>query len=159
MKPKTFSVCLKVIIIFTAIIGLLCLFAVIPKVAEIFQNSFPEFAYWVLPWKIVFTITSLPCFTALVLSWLIGDNIGKDNSFSLINARLFKIFSILALADSIFFSLASIVLWLCGMNHPGMLIVDILIAFIGLAIYVCTSAMSFFVKKAATLQEDSDLTI
>ena len=36
---------------------------------------------------------------------------------------------------------------------------DILIVFAGLAVYVCTAALSYLVAKAANLQEDSDLTI
>ena len=75
------------------------------------------------------------------------------------NAKLFKVFSILALVDSAVFGVASIVYWLLGMNHVGLLLVDFLIVFAGLAVFVCTAALSYLVGKAAVLQEDSDLTV
>jgi len=53
----------------------------------------------------------------------------------------------------------SIAFTLLGMNHPGLILVDLLIVFMGLAVFVCTSALSYLVGKAATLQEDNNLTI
>ena len=46
-----------------------------------------------------------------------------------------------------------------NMNHPGIVIMSLLIVFAGTAIAVAAAALSRLVKKAAALQEQSDLTI
>lgn len=159
MKHDVFAKWLKVVIAGTTMIGLTCCAYVIPQAGKILAGRYPEYSYWLLPWEIVLWITSVPVFVAMVIAWVIASNIEKDNSFTGTNAKLFKIFSLLALGDSIFFLLASIVFWIIGMNEAGLLFIDLLIVFIGLAIFVCTSAISYLVDKAARLQEDSDLTI
>ena len=65
----------------------------------------------------------------------------------------------MALVTSIVFGTGSIVYTFMGMNHAGLLLIQFLIVFVGLAIFVCMAAMSYLVAKAAGLQEDSDLTI
>ena len=102
---------------------------------------------------------AVPCFGAMGVSWKIADNIGKDKSFTMQNAMLFKVFSILALIDSIIFGAGSVVYTFLGMNHPGLMLLDLLVVFFGLAVFVCMAALSYLVGKAANLQEDSDLTI
>lgn len=159
MKHDTFAKWLKVVIVITTLIGIACIVLVIPGLCQILDSYFPEFGGWLLPWQITVDIASIPCFVAMFLCWLIASNIQKDNSFCMANSKLFKIFSYLALGDSIYFAVASIVLWLVNMNHPGLLLIQFFICFVGLAIFVCTSALSYFIEKAATLQEDNDLTI
>jgi len=95
----------------------------------------------------------------MVLSWMIANNIEKDKSFCMANAKLFKIFSMLALGDSAFLLVAMVVLWLLGYNHPGLMLIELLVVFCGLAIFIIASALSYFVAKAASLQEENDLTI
>ena len=159
MKHDLFSKWLRGIIIGTTLVGVLTLTFIIPELAGTFKEKYPEFAYWVLPWLILIYACAIPCFIAMGISWKIAVNIGRNESFTLENAKLFKIYSILALADSIVFFAGSVIYTLCGMNHPGLMIMDILIVFAGLAVYVCTAALSYLVAKAANLQEDSDLTI
>ncbi|MCR5345791.1 MAG: DUF2975 domain-containing protein, partial [Lachnospiraceae bacterium] len=92
-------------------------------------------------------------------SWKIATNIGRDKGFTMENAGLFKIYSVLALIDTIVFLSGSIIYMFCGINHPGILLISLFIAFVGFAVYVCTAGLSYLVAKAATLQEDNDLTI
>jgi hypothetical protein len=104
-------------------------------------------------------MTAIPCYIALVLAWRIASNIGADKSFSLANASLFKWISILAAADSAFFFVGNIVLWLLNMNHPGIVVFSLLVVFAGVAVAVAAAALSHLVVKAADLQEQSDWTI
>ena len=45
------------------------------------------------------------------------------------------------------------------MSHPGVLLLSLLIVFAGIAVTVASAALSHLVYKAASLQEQSDLTI
>ncbi len=159
MKHDLFSKCIKIVIAGTALIGVVSCAYLIPELVRVFKNWYPELSYWVVPWLILIYACAVPCFGALVVSWMIAGNIGKDKSFTMDNANLFKIISIMALATSIVFGTGSIVYTFMGMNHAGLLLIQFLIVFVGLAIFVCMAAMSYLVAKAAGLQEDSDLTI
>ncbi len=159
MKHDIFSKWIKVVIIGTALIGIGACGYLLPELVRVFKRWYPELTHWALPWQILIYICALPCFAALVVGWLIADNIGKDQSFTKKNASLFNIFSLLALGDSVFFGVSCIVYAFLGMNHPGLLLIQFLVVFVGLAIFVCMAALSYLVGKAANLQEDSDLTI
>ena len=159
MKPVVFAKWLKGVIVGTTLIGLTCCIYVIPSLFGTFIERYPEFTSWNMPWKILLYICSVPCFVAMVISWKIAQNIQNDNSFCMENASLFKIFSYLAIGDSIVFMLGSIIYFFMGMNHPGLLIAEMLVVFAGLAVFVCTAALSYLVAQAAELKEDSDLTI
>lgn len=159
MKHDIFAKWLKVVIIGVTIVGITACAYIIPQMSRILAEKYPEFESWATPWMIVLYVCAVPCFAAMVISWMIATNIGKDNSFCMANAKLFKIFSMLALVDSIFLFIAMIALWLMGFNHPGLMFIELLVVFFGLAIFICTSALSYFVAKAASLQEENDLTI
>ena len=159
MKHDLFSKYLRVIIVGMTLIGLVCCAYVIPELARTFEEEYPEFSYWVMPWLVLIYVCAIPCFAAMGISWKIAVNIGKDRSFTMENSKLFKIYSYLAIGDTTVFLVGSIAFTLLGMNHPGLILVDLLIVFMGLAVFVCTSALSYLVGKAATLQEDNNLTI
>ena len=159
MKHDIFSKWIKVVIIGTALIGIGACAYLVPELFRAFKRWYPELTSWVAPWMSLIYVCAAPCFAALVTGWLIADNIGKDKSFTMKNAGLFKLFSLLALGDSIVFGVGSLVYTLLGFNHPGLLLIQMLIVFVGLAIFVCMAALSYLVGKAAALQEDSDLTI
>ena len=159
MKANCFAKWLKAVIIGTTLIGIGCCVYVIPEAMVMFRAEYPEFSYWILPWKLLIYGCSIPCFAAMVISWKIAENIQNDHSFCRENARLFRLFSHLALGDSIVFLVGCVLYLILGMNHPGLMILELLAVFAGLAVFVCTSALSYLVAQAADLQEDSDLTI
>ena len=45
------------------------------------------------------------------------------------------------------------------MSHPGVALFSLIVVFAGVAVAVAAAALSYLVKKAAVLQEQSDLTI
>lgn len=159
MTHDKFARWLKVVIVGVVIIGIACCAYILPELCRIYSAKYPEMASWILPWCIVIYICAVPCFIAMVLSWMIANNIEKDKSFCMANAKLFKLFSMLALGDSAFLLVAMVVLWLLGYNHPGLMLIELLVVFCGLAIFIIASALSYFVAKAASLQEENDLTI
>lgn len=159
MEQKTLSVWLRVIIIIVAVCGLAVYAGVIPLLGESIVLSNPEFDYCFIPWLWLIEITAIPCFTALVFGWRIAANIGHDRSFLLENAELLRIISMLAIGDAVFFFIGNIAYLFVGFSHPGIVLVSLVPVFIGISIAVAAAVVSRLVKKAAHLQEQSDLTI
>ena len=94
-----------------------------------------------------------------VMARRIATNIGRDRSFSNENASLLKWISVLAAADAAFFFLGNVVMLLLDMSHPSVVLASFIIVFAGIAVAVISAVLSHLVKKAAVLQEESDLTI
>ena len=159
MNQNKLSVYLKVILAVIGVCGLVVYFLILPTCGESLHASFPEFAAWHWPWMIFLWCTSIPCFLVLALGWKIAANIGADRSFSSENARLLQRIAWLAAGDTVFFFTGNVVLFFLSMNHPGILLVSLLICFAGVAVTVAAICLSHLVQKAADLQEQSDLTI
>ena len=159
MEQKTLSRWLKGILVGVALCGLIVYAAVVPVLADCMLEGNPEFAAAVLPWKIFIWCSGIPCFGVLFFAWGIASNIGMDRSFTDENAKKLKWISGLAAGDALFFFLGNILLLFLNMNHPGIVLASCVVVFIGVAVAVASAALSHLVKKAAELQEQSDLTI
>ena len=159
MEQKSLARWLKIIILGAGLCGLVIFFVIIPSYGSSLVASYPEFSNRFWPWLIFLWICGIPCYAALVFGWLIASNIGRDRSFTEKNARYFKWISWLAAGDSIFFFVGNIVLLFMNMSHPGVVLLLLLVVFAGVAIAIAAAVMSHQVKKAAALQEQSDLTI
>ena len=159
MEQKTLAKWLKVIIIGAGILGLIVYFAIIPAYGISMRTSYPEFSHCFWPWLIFLWITAVPCYAALVFAWKIAVNIKNDRSFSSENAAHLKVISILAAVDAAYFFVGNIVLLSFSMSHPGIVLLSLLFVFAGVLISIAAAVVSHLVKKAAVLQEQSDLTI
>lgn len=160
MTQQNLSKWLKAIIIGTGIFGLVVFGLLVPSYGASLRSIYPEFSdrYW--PWLVFLWLCALPCFASLFFGWKIASNIGADNSFSFENARLFKIISGLAAADSAFFLIGNWALVFMNMSHPGIaLIFASLVTFVGIAVSVVCAALSHLVYKSAVMKSESDLTI
>ena len=104
---------------------------------------YPEFADCYIPWLIFLILSGIPCYAALVISWKIAANIGKDKSFSLANAKLLKGISVLAASDSAFVFLGNTLFLLLNMNHPSIILTSLFIVFLGIAISVAAKSGRF----------------
>ena len=159
MNRSALSNWLKLIIGVMGLCGLLIYAWIIPSLGQTVAAAYPEFAFCYWPWLILIWITAVPCYAVLGCGWRIAENIREDRSFSAANARLLKWVAVLAAADSGFFFVMNIVLLLLNMNHPGVVLMSLLVLVVGIAISVASAALSHLVRKAAELQEQSDLTI
>ena len=84
---------------------------------------------------------------------------GRDNSFSMKNARSLRAIAFLAAADAVFFFAGNIVFLLLDLSHPSIFLFSCFIVFIGIAIAVASACLSHLVRKAAVLREENELTI
>ena len=159
MNQTRLSRSLKAILAGVGVCGLIVYFAILPSIGDSMHASYPEFAAWHWPWMIFLWLTAVPCYAALAMGWKIADNIGRDRSFSAENARLLQRVAWLAAGDTAYFFLGNVVLLFLNMNHPGILLISLLICFAGVAVTVAAVCLSHLVYKAADLQEQSDLTI
>ena len=108
----------------------------------------------IFPW-----ITAIPCYAALFFGWRIACNIGQDKSFSLENARLLQVIAWLVAGVTLYYFIGNVVFLFLNMNHPGIILIALLICAVGVSITIAAVCLSHLVKKAADLQEQSDLTV
>lgn len=159
MDQKALARWLKGIIIGIGLCGLIFYAAVVPALADYMLEGYPEFSVAVLPWKLFIWCSGIPCFAVLYFAWRIVADIGLDRSFTDENAKRLKWISGLAAGDALFFFLGNILFLFLNINHPGIVLVSFVVVFIGVAVAIASAALSHLVKKAAALQEQSDLTI
>lgn len=159
MNHNKLAIQLKAVITGVCIFGLIIYLWIVPALGKNLAEMYPECAGAYLPWLIFILATGIPCYTALFFAWKIASNIGADNSFCTDNGLLMKRIAKLASADGIFFFLGNIILLFAGINHPGIVIVSLLVMCIAMGISVAASALSHLIMEAAELQEQSDFTI
>ena len=160
MEQKALSRWLKWILIGMALCGVMVYGVAFPTLGRMiadYEEGMYDHCYW--PWLIFLWCSGIPCYAILAVCWKIASNIGKEQAFSMDNARLFRYISRLAAGDSVFFFIGNVVYWLIGYSHPGIVLESLFPIFAGVAISVGTGGLSQLVQKAAVLQEQSDLTI
>jgi len=159
MSQKAIAGWLKGLIIGTFLCVLIIYALVVPTFGQSIARAEPEFAYCYLPWLIFISLTALPCCAALFLAWKISVNIGQDRAFTIRNAKWMKYIAFFIAADGLYFFIGNVVFLLLGMSHPGVSLLSLVIVIACIAISIAAAALSFFIKKAAALQEQSDWTI
>ena len=159
MSQKAIAGWLKGLIIGIALCAVIIYTLVVPSFGSLIAGKTPGFAPFYLQWLIFISITALPIFPALFFAWKIAVNIGRDRPFTLENAKYFKYIALMVIIDGMYFFAGNVVLLLCGMNHPGIALLSLVIVIACIAIAIAAAALSFFEKKAAALQEQSDWTI
>ena len=153
------SLSLKLTVITIGILGAIFFFGALPFVGKWIAELAPEFARAYYPWLILFWITAVPCYMALVLLWRIIKSIDKDELFRNVNAARLRTVARLAFADTIIFMVANIVYGFLNINHPSIFLTSAFVCIIGVAFGICMKALAAFFDKAAALQEENDLTI
>lgn len=159
MKRIELSKWLRFVIILASLMGVLLCLLIIPSLGKDAVNMNPELSYMYWPCLIFLWITAIPFYIALYKLWLISEEISKDNSFCMENAKGLKDISNLALSECILYLLAAILLFSFKVLHPGILIIILFIIFIGVAIAVASATVSHLVEKASNLKNENDLTI
>lgn len=159
MEQKTLARWLKTAVVLVGLCGLFVYAVVLPLCGQTLVGQEPDHAYCYWPWLIFLWVTALPCFGVLGLGWRIAGNIGRDRSFSEENARCLKYAAVLAAFDAALFFVGNVVYLFLNMSHPGVTIASLAVSLGGVAVSVAAASLSRLVKKAALLQEQSDLTI
>ncbi len=159
MKQDALARWLKFIIIGVGICGLITYAVIMPKLCAYLVRHDSMLEQNVLPRLIIIWISAIPCYIVLFLGWKIADNIGRDNSFCLENAKYLKWISYLALGNSGFLFLANVIFLILDMSAAAIMLVVGVIVFIGIAISICAAALSHLVVKAAEIQEENELTV
>lgn len=159
MNQSSMSKWMKLIIIAVGACGSLVYGWVIPSLGQMLAANNPEFAFCYWPWLIVIWITAVPFYVILAFAWKIAGSVRKSRSFTIQNAKRLKWIAVLAATDAGFFFIMNIVYLFLNMNHPGIVLLSLGVFIIGTAISAISAILSNLVKKAADLQEQSDLTI
>ncbi len=159
MEQKSLARWLKLVILGVGLCGLAVYFLVVPGYGLSLRTQYPEFANRFWPWLLFLWGSGVPCYAALFQGWGIATDIGRDASFTLRNALRLRHVAWLAAGDAAYFFLGNLALLFLNMSHPGVTLLSLLVVFAGAAVAVAAGALSHLVRKAARLQEDSDLTI
>lgn len=159
MKQKELSIWLRVIVA----LGFVCVVflggVIAPELGREMAWGNPELAYMFWPCLAYIWLTAVPVIIFMVLVWLIAVEIGRDNSFCVENAQKLRACSILALADTLLYIFAAVVLGAMKALHISVLLLIIGIAAIGFAVTVCCAALSHLTRKAADMKSENDLTV
>lgn len=159
MKQKELSRWLRAIVVLGWIgCGLLSV-VILPVLARDAALDLPEFAHLRWPCLGICWLGMVPVVLALWHAWRIFTEIGRDNSFCVENARRLRCISLLALADCLLCAVSAIFLLASSALHPGILLLLMIAAVIGLGIFAASAALSHLTLKAAVLQDENDLTI
>ncbi|MCR5672109.1 MAG: DUF2975 domain-containing protein [Lachnospiraceae bacterium] len=156
---KRISLSLKITIITIGLLGAIFFFGALPSVGKWIAELAPEFSWAYYPWLILFWITAIPCYMALALLWRIVKSIDRDELFRTVNGTRLRTVARLAYTDTIIFMVANIAYGFLNINHPSIFLTSAFVCIIGVAFGICMKALAAFFDKAATLQEESDLTI
>jgi len=159
MSQKNLSILAKIIIILFAVLGIaFYVIAVLFGGRELLAGA-PELQYCYIPWLIFMELMVIPDYLVLGFAWKIAESISRDRAFSMENSKRFKWISIISLITTVYFFTGNTVLFLLNMNHPAVYIVSFVLVFIGASISAASAILSYLSRKAADLQEESDLTI
>ena len=166
MSQKSLSNWLKIIIVLMVICGIVVYVYAFPELMSslapaMAQSSTQKFAGMgvYFEWMIILWISAIPCYMVLIFGWFIASNIGKDKSFTVVNAKYLKYIMIITLVDCIYFFIANVLMFSGGKSSELIFIVSLIAIFGGVVFAVVMACLSHLVLKAAKLQEESDLTI
>ncbi len=159
MNQRKLANLLKTVIIGAGSCAAAVYLFILPQVGLNIVEKYPEFDYAFWPWLIFLFGTALPVFAALGCAFRVAVEIGRDNSFSKINAKMLKAIAILAAADTSYFFVGNAVLFALSMNFVAIVLLSLLVVFIGFAVTVACGALSHLILKAAEMREENELTI
>ncbi len=158
MAQRELSVSLRVVVVVLGVFLLLVCVLYVPLIGREVTAYFGKPAAGAAVMAFIY-FTAVLGFAALCPAYMIGAEIGRNNSFCVKNAERLKLISRLALVDTVLYVVLTGVL--LGMNamHPSILFVLLSIIMFGVAATVACAGLSHLTKKAADLKSDSDLTI
>lgn len=159
MKQESLAKWLKGVILAVVVCTLILCLYVLPVWGKLIIEEELRVTGGYLCWCILLWLSALPVFGILLLGWKVATEIGRDNSFSETNAISLKYVSVLSLVASLVFFTGNILFLILGINRLGILFLSCLLVFVGLAVSVAAALISHLIYRAATMQEENQLTI
>lgn len=156
MRQKELSVWLRITAIIIGIFLVLSCIFLAPASGREAEETVSG-SYW---WTVIsLYVTAAIAFWALGSAYLIFMDIGRDKSFTHINALRLRRISILAAADAAIYLIIFGVLAVMGALNPVGLLIRGAIALFCAGVSAACAALSHLTAKAAAIQADNDLTI
>jgi hypothetical protein len=151
MKQKELSVMLRVIVILVAA----CVaFLAVVLISGMVAMQEPGMAVMIT----FLCVTLIPVAAALVTAWNIFADIGRDRSFTALNAARLRRISRLALLDTVLYILCGAVRIITGQLHVEVYTIAFIVV-LGFGVTVASAALSHLTQKAADMKAENDLTI
>lgn len=153
---------LKAVVLIIACIAAVFYVLVFPQLIGEIGRIEKSMTWLVVPYTVAVSVSAIPIAAALVLFWQICTDIGRDSSFSVINAKRLRGIGVCAVVDTVYCMVGTISLMVVTPGqggHPSMLLAAAVAVFGGLAIALASFLLSRLVQKAAELKAEHDLTI
>ena len=162
MKKQTMTRILHILLIVGAVLLIGVFFIGLPIFGkDLATVDAPEFAYAYWPCLIWAWCFAVPIFAAMLPAWRIFSSISSQaGAFSHANARYFRWIAKLAFVDAVIFPVGMLIVASMGAGSPGLIVLGT-----PATIFACVTVglvmliLSHLVDEAASLKEDSDLTI
>ena len=160
MDDKKLTVFMRIAIILIGICGVaICLFWLPMTTTKSFGalswgalRKVENWTQYIFHWGI-----SLPCFWLLIMAWEVTSDMQKGRLFIEKNAVRVKCATVILLCDILLFLIGNITFAILGWNE--WLVLHLFAAVVGLIVAIVLFIFSQYLRKAATLQEESDLTV
>lgn len=159
MNQQNLSKWLKFITVLVTVMLTIILFLVIPAYGRDIVCMNTRYSDWYMPWLLFIWVLGIPCYAVLFIFWGVCNEIRKDNSFSMKNAKALAIISKLSMVDSILCFLGIVIFSMFQMMHISILVLGILVVIVGIAISVIAAALGHLVQNASKMKDENDLTI
>lgn len=159
MSSQSLSRLMRLAVISVALCLLfLCLY-IIPLWGRGMIDTYPELSAWYWPWLMFAWITALPCFMVLGLIWKVSRAVKEETVFTMVTAQWVKRAAVWLLSDAVLLVAGNIILLLLNMNHPGILILSMILAICIVGMALLAGVLSRYLTKATVMQEESDGTL
>ena len=159
MNQKSLSIWLRAICAVGALCTIFLSLVVMPTLGRAVAYDYEELAWLYWPCLAFFWLTAAVVIAFLALVWLIARDIGRDRSFTFVNARRLGACSVLALADTLLYAAVGCVLMAFNLLHFTLLVLGVILCAVGAAVSVACAALSHLTRKAADMQSENDLTV
>ncbi len=160
MRQRELSIWLRGLTIVVGVFLLIACIFLAPVIAQEAQLALPEHqgaAWW---GTLAFLyVTALVGAVALIEAFLIFRDIGRDRSFTQVNASRLRTISALALLDTVLYVAVFCLMAALKVLSPGSIVLLGAVILFGAAASAAAAALSHLTVKAANIQDDNDLTI
>lgn len=153
MTEKVLLRGMRFIIILMGICGIAFDIFLVPiTCAETYRGTAAELIQWIYQCAV-----SLPCFWLLILAWRVAKEMERGRVFVAENAIRIQRAAIALTASVAAFLFGKILFFALGWNTE--LLIHLIIAIMGITFTIIMMALSHYIRRAAELQEETDLTV